>query len=95
MNRRLAQQGLTDIPDPIGREHPSPGWREHGECALQPIEKPFWIETQSGEVIAAVVHPASFRAEVTRLPITIELDRCVVILIARPATNRLQSGTRS
>ena len=57
------------MPDPIGKEHPSaPGWK-HRECAFQPIEKPFWIETQSGEVIVVVVNPASFWAEVTRLPV--------------------------
>jgi hypothetical protein len=54
---------------------------------FQPIEKPFWIETQSGEVIIAVVDPASFWAKVTSLPRQGELDGRVVILITGPATN--------
>jgi hypothetical protein len=83
------------MPDPIGRKHPSTPRSDDRQCAFQPIEKPFWIETQSGEVIVAVVDPADFWAEVTRLPRDGELDGRVMILITGPATNRSKGGTRS
>jgi hypothetical protein len=93
-NRCFSEHCLTDLPDPIGQEHPSaPRWK-HGECPFQPFEKPFWIETPSGEIVVVVVDPTSFWAEVTRLSSDIELDDRIVILIASPATNRAKCRTR-
>lgn len=93
-NRRFPENCLTDMPDPIAEEHPSaPGWDDR-EYAFQPIEKPFSIETQTGEIIVVVVNPAGFWAEVTRLPGQIQLDPRVVILITGPAPNRPKCGTR-
>jgi len=92
--RRSSERCLTDMPDAIGQEHPSTPRCEHRQRLFQPIEKPFSIETQSGEVIIAIVYPASFRAEVTSLPREGELDSCVMILITGCATNRSKSRTR-
>jgi hypothetical protein len=93
-NRRFPEDCLADMPDPIAEEHPSaPGWNDR-EYLFQPIEKPFSIEAQTGEIIVVVVDPAGFWAEVTRLPSQIQLDRRVVILIAGPAPNRPKCGTR-
>jgi hypothetical protein len=82
------------MPDPITKEHPSAAGWHYGKCAFEPIEKPFSIETQTGEIFVVVVNPAGFWAEVTRLPGQIQLDRRVVILIAGRAPNRPKCGTR-
>jgi hypothetical protein len=80
------------MPDPITKEHPSAAGWHYGKCAFEPIEKPFSIEPPTGEIVVAVVNPASVWAEVTRLPGHIQLDRRIVILIAGSAPNRTKYG---